>query len=318
MFVITEPGGTATLPAQQPMQGRGGQFRKAQCGSLIPDCLLEPGCRLTRRRGQRDPRRGTGAVLGDEQGEDTGDRMGLTGSRTAGDHRGPVGRGERRREALPIRNSTRRAEQAVEFTAHHRGIGGRMARGSRREHPADDLLLLEIAIQIEQRTDAGPSRIGEPQWAQRSGRTTQHQGTLAQRREDVFLLRPRQIRGIEQIRAFLVGVHTDLPHPREIQAHRPRPYGAHRQRGGEQHQLLLFAGEPAQPLGHMDIRRREHPGLVELPQHPGPPLRHPDGYHEPPPASRSDSATISPAGGVQSNTPAPAGVPGPIMPRTNR
>lgn len=230
-------------------------------------------------------------------------------------------RGQHGRQTLAVgRRTGRRLEQTVQFPAHDLLIDHRVIAGPFGEHPTDGLLLLVITIQVEQWPGVVRAlRFDQSQRPQRPRRSAAHQRADPHRGHHRGDIRPRQRRRIDSGVPGFVGVDADLPHPVQLEAHRPGPHRAHGQRRDEQHLLGRLPAQPAQPERDMHVGGRQHARLVEHAQQTGPPLRQLNRGHRPSsPASNADSATIKSTGGFQSKTPQPAGVRGPIMPRTNR
>ena len=137
--------------------------------------------------------------------------------------------------------------------------------------------------------------------------------------------RPRQRREVDR----LLGVDRRGRADRgDVDENVPEPRPAHRQRGREQHALVVLARERAEPGRDVHVGRREDPRGVEHAQQARGREREAGveriggGHAVAPSSSTSLSAATSAPGGRQAKTPAgspPAtGVSAPVMPRRNR
>ena len=127
-----------------------------------------------------------------------------------------------------------------------------------REQVGGDLALLApVAVEVERAADQ-PQR---PRVARLLADRDQRAG--GEPLEPVAGVRPRQRAEVDG----LVGVDGDgvadlLDVDEDVTEARP----AHGERGGEEHRLVLFAGQLGQPAGDVQVGGREHARLVELAQ----------------------------------------------------
>ena len=101
-----------------------------------------------------------------------------------------------------------------------------------------------------------------------------------------------------------------VPHGGEVDADVGQSWGAHGEGDGEEHGLVVDAGQGAEPAGDVDIGGGEHAGVVELGEQSGRRQRQPGvedvGVGHPagaPVSSRSLTATTSAGWGDHENTP---------------
>jgi hypothetical protein len=326
---VPEAGAAVGPPAEQPVHRAGGDAgdprpvaRVGEHGRLPGDGLLEPGGRLAGRRGQRDP--GWLAVaglvlLGDER-EQAGDRGGLPGAGTSGEHGRPAPRGRQGRVALllPARREEpldRRGEQRVVDRRTVLEVGP-VALEAPQQVVAHLLLLAPVPVEVDPvGVDAEHAQPGEH--ARLDGLTP------------AAALRPGQ-RG-DPVGLDLGDGAVDLV---EVDADRTGPGGAHGERHREQHRLLGLTGQLAQARGDVHVGGLEHALVVERAEQAGraeraPPAGRLDlgqrrghrvGHAGALPSRIAERSSTSAAGGCQENTPhgtpSTTGVPGPTMPRT--
>jgi hypothetical protein len=290
--VVPEAAAAVGPPAEQPVQRLGGEVqRQADGRRLLQHRLLQPGGRLAGRGGQRDARSGTGLV--EQQPEQPGDRVRLSGAGPSGDDADPPAGGHRGGQPLQVRCGS------VEEFRQRREVDRRRRPGRALVELAPHLLLLlPVPVEVQQAVD-------QSQRSPRRIRSDRDHGAVVQCSP---VLRPAQLDRLP----VLVGHHR-AGDGGELDAHRSGADTADGERGRQQDRLPLLAAEPGQTQGDVHVGGGEDAGLGELPQQ----TVRADGDHGRP-ASRSDSAGTSPCGGVQENTPAPAGVAAPAIPRTNR
>ena len=220
--------------------------------------FLQSGCGLTGGCGQSDAQ--IAAVFAYEERQNSRYGVGLSGSGSAGDDRGPLRRCQRRRYSLPIgggRGCTRSVhEQRGQGLADLDGIGGRVGLRTHVEEIPNGALLQMVSVQIQQLTLIGVDQFQRPQ---RPIRAADHQWTDPQRSEHVVELGPRECARID-VRILVDG---DVLQSSQIQAHRAGSHRAHRQSGGEQHVLRRFPGQGTEAQRNVYVGCRQHTHVVE-------------------------------------------------------
>jgi hypothetical protein len=249
-------------------------------------------------------------VLLCQQGEQTGDGGGLAGAGPAGEDSGPPGDcGLGDRSLLGIVGAD---EQPVE-SGRKRGVvdRGRGVAQPSQHVVADRALLAPVAVEVEPRALQSEQLVGDDA----ASRDLLDPGCR---------LGPGQI-GLLVVEGHLVGTQ-------EVETDRAVTHCAHRQGRGEEDVRLGLAHGRAEPFGDVDVGGDEDARLVEGGERAGggecEPLVVPVVDHVITPgstglpASSSDRAITSAAGGRQENTPhgtpSTTGVSGPHMPRTKR
>ena len=228
--VVAEPGAVVGAPAEQPVQGHRRRRRPTRVvgprrkrPAAVAHGLLQPGRGLAGRRGERDRERSRrGPRPARRAAPAAGDRGGLAGAGSAGEHRGPLRAAARDGGALLVVTSApakTRASGCVEQRPRRPPAPAGVAV---REVVADLALLPLVAVEVEQavlraaRTpgveqraggDGGHPRVGSGHGRSRSGATSGDRG--------------------------------------EVEAHRAVAYGADGQRHREQHPLVGLARERA-------------------------------------------------------------------------
>ena len=333
--VVAEPPAAAGQPAEQPVQGDGGEVGDPrhvlgiEPVAGVGQSLRQPSGGLAGRCRQRDPGWSPGLVA--EHGEHLGDSGRLAGARSAGEHGDPLVGADLGRpplQVLLVRAQTLPGEQAVERRGQPLAVhGGRGCGAAVDELASDRLLLSPVPLQVEV-----PGH--QPQRPPVGGVRAVGEGAAGP-----AALEPGDGVGPGQVgyRQALLGRLEDVTgHGGQVDADRAEAQSPHGQGQGQGDGLVGLAGDPGHRGRRVDVGQIEHPGRVEGGQQAGRPggQRHlaraadvgrragVDGGHRGPRSSRSDSSVISAAGGRQLNTPcgtpATRGVSGPAMPRRNR